>query len=260
MNEELQKITARALDAKLELLPFLPELLSDLWALGSYPDLITAMLRSQNLLAATTRVLDLGCGKGAVSITLARELGYRVLGIDSFEPFVEDAKTKAREHVVSDLCSFECGDLRDRLKQSGDYDVVIYASVGQVLGSMETCVAALCRAVKPGGFMLIDDCYLADAESTERNGYENLGSHAQTLRRLGACNDDLIEEIIIPDRDVRAMNRAYIECIGKRAQGLARRYPDKADIFRWYVENQKSESMFIETHLKSAIWLVRRCA
>ena len=95
-------------EAPPELLPYLPELLTDIWALGSSPVTVVEWLRSRQLPPETTRVLDLGCGKGAVSINLARELGFHILGIDFFEPFLAEAMEKARELGVEKLCSFEC--------------------------------------------------------------------------------------------------------------------------------------------------------
>ena len=65
-----------------ELLPYIPELLADLWALGSSPETVVEWVRSLELPPETTGVLDLGCGKGAVSIALAKEFNFRIFGID----------------------------------------------------------------------------------------------------------------------------------------------------------------------------------
>lgn len=72
---------AKSLDAKPELLPFIPELVADIWALGSSPDLAVEILKPVDLSPQTTRVLDFGCGKGAVSI---HKISYHGLTIASF--------------------------------------------------------------------------------------------------------------------------------------------------------------------------------
>jgi len=57
------------------ILRFVPELLQDLDALGSDPELVVAWLDEAGLRGPRTRVLDLGCGKGAVAVT-GLWLGY----------------------------------------------------------------------------------------------------------------------------------------------------------------------------------------
>jgi len=60
-------------------------------------------------------LLDLCCGNGRVSVYMARK-GFRSMGIDISEAFLEDARKKAREHGVSNLATFLEGDVR-KLKQ-----------------------------------------------------------------------------------------------------------------------------------------------
>lgn len=68
----------------------------------------TYRIRSGNL-------LDLCCGNGRISVLMAKR-GFRALGVDISEPFLEDARRKAEEHGVSDRVTFLKGDVR-RLQQ-----------------------------------------------------------------------------------------------------------------------------------------------
>ena len=128
--------------------------------LGSSPPLIAGWLGELGLPPDSTRVLDLGCGKGAVSLTLARDLGFRVHGVDLFEPFIRETWARAADWGVASLCRFEKADLREALRAAEGYDVVVYASVG-VLGRLDDCVSALRRCVRGGGYLVTDDGYLA---------------------------------------------------------------------------------------------------
>jgi len=257
MDERQQREVAEAFDATPELLPFIPELLSDLWALGSSVEVIVDLLRPLGLPAEETRVLDLGCGKGAVALTLAREFSFQALGIDFFEPFIEDAIERADEMGLASRCRFVCEDIRDTLLEANDFDVVIYASVG-VLGSLDECVAKLRQCVHPGGYMLIDNVFLADPEKVESPWYEHCATHQESLRRLTAHGDALLHEVIIPTEDVKALNRKYTELIRRRAEKLAELHPEAADSFLWYVEKQERESEIMETTMISAVWLLQR--
>jgi len=259
MDERQQRELAQAFDATPELLPFIPELLADLWALGSSVEVIVELLRPLGLPAETTRVLDLGCGKGAVALTLAQEFGFQALGVDFFEPFVQQARERAEEMGVTDLCQFVCEDIRNTLLEARDFDVVIYASVG-TLGRLDECVAKLRGCIRPGGYMLIDNVFLADPDKVESPWYEHCATHQDTLRRLTAHGDALLREVIIPTEDVKALNRKYTGLIRKRAEKLAGLNPEAAGSLFWYVEKQERESEIMETTVTSAVWLLQRAS
>jgi len=76
------------------------------------------------------RVLDLCCGNGRISVHMAKR-GFRVVGVDISEAFLEDARKKAQEHGVSDSVTFLQGDVR-KLKKlfagaEEPFDVVVSA-------------------------------------------------------------------------------------------------------------------------------------
>ncbi len=257
MDERQQRELAEAFDATPELLPFIPDLLADLWALGGSVEVIVDLLDPLGLPAETTRILDLGCGKGAVTPTLAKELGFQALGIDLFEPFVKEARERAEEMGISSLCKFVCDDIRNALLEARDYDVVIYASV-LVLGRLDECVAKLRQCVHSGGYMLIDNAFLTDPGKVESPWFENCATHEETLSRMTAHGDTLLREVIIPTEDVKALNCKYTELIRRRAEKLAKLHPEAADSLYGYVEKQERESEIMETTVTSAVWLLQR--
>jgi cyclopropane fatty-acyl-phospholipid synthase-like methyltransferase len=257
MNERHQQEIAQAFDATPDLLPFIPELLADIWALGSSVEVILDLLRPLGLPAKTTRVLDLGCGKGAVAIALAREFGFQAMGVDFFEPFVKEARERAEKMGVASLCQFVCDDIRDTLGEARDFDVVIYASVG-TLGRLDECMAKLRRCVVPGGYILIDNVFLADPDKVKSPWYEHCADHQETLRRITAYGDVLLREVIIPTEDITALNRKYTELIRRRAEKIAKLHPEAADSLYGYVEKQERESEIMEQTMIGAVWLLQR--
>ncbi|MBI4831969.1 MAG: class I SAM-dependent methyltransferase [Candidatus Lindowbacteria bacterium] len=226
--------------------------------LGSSPEVIVNMLRPLNLTGRTTRVLDLGCGKGAVAITLAKELGLRVFGADLFLPFVREAGERAKESGVADRCRFACCDLCDTVLKAKHFDVVIYAAVGNVLGSLDQCVKHLRQCVRPGGYMIIDDGFAKGEKSVNKPGYEYIPTHDEALRHLTACGDVLLQEVIVPQDEIKAYNRRNNEVIQKRAEMLARLHPEEADLLAQYVKRQIEECEILETQVVGAVWLLQR--
>lgn len=83
-----------------ELIPFLPYLLQDLFELGSSPMDMLNIIQTCIPHPHSLKVLDLACGKGAVSIGLAKALKCQIKGIDLMPDFIEAAmKTAIKEQV-----------------------------------------------------------------------------------------------------------------------------------------------------------------
>ncbi|MFK7915994.1 MAG: class I SAM-dependent methyltransferase, partial [Pseudomonadales bacterium] len=91
---------------------------------------------------------DLGCGKGAVSVELADELGYQVTGVELFEPFIAGCEALADQNGVSSLCTFRHGDVLTMAPSIGTFDVAVCAALGDVLGGPDETIAVL-REVLP---------------------------------------------------------------------------------------------------------------
>lgn len=258
MTEERRDEIAESLETTPELLPFIPELLADIWVLGSSPDHIVDLLRSLELPRDSTRVLELGCGKGAVAITVAQQLGFRVYGIDLFEPFIREARKRAGKLGVDPLCRFACSDMHDTIRKARGFDVVVYAAVGGLLGTFDECVGKLRRCARPGGYMIIDDGFLSSEEKIKRPGYEHYVSHDETLRQLTAHGDALLREIIVPTEEMQKYNKRSTELIRQAAKGLSNRHPELAEAFTEYVEGQEQECEILETRITGTIWLLKR--
>ena len=59
LNNDQRRDVAESLEATPELLPFLPELLADVWVLGSDPEIVVDLLRPF-VLPVSAQVVDLG--------------------------------------------------------------------------------------------------------------------------------------------------------------------------------------------------------
>ena len=256
MNEEQIRELADQFEATPELLPYVPELLKDLWLLGGNPDIAVDLLRPLEL-GPATRVLDLACGKGAIAVTIARELGWQVDGVDLFAPFIDEARDRARAEDVGELCRFEVADLRQRLGPCPPYDVVVYASVG-VLGAMDETVRQLRGTVRGGGYMLIDDGFMLHEELKRIAAYEHYASHEETVHRLTCHGDRIVSEVRLDPQAVRETNRKNTAAIRRRAEQLAARFPGRAEQFRAYVARQEEECRQLESDFVDVVWMLQR--
>ena len=51
------------------LFPFLPYIFQDLWEIGTSPEIVLTLVKKHTTDYSNLKVLDLGCGKGAVLIS-----------------------------------------------------------------------------------------------------------------------------------------------------------------------------------------------
>jgi ubiquinone/menaquinone biosynthesis C-methylase UbiE len=257
MHSDSEQQIAAAFGIEPVLVPVLPELLADIWALGSWPEKIVDLLRLATKLREGASVVDLGCGKGAVAIPIARDLLLRLHGIDLFPPFLAEARARAESAGVSELCHFEVGDLRQAFKDGRKYNVAILAGVGAI-GDYGSTVREMRRIVHSGGVLVIDDGFLEGDAGPTPPGYEYYRSHGETVRQLTSHGDRMMHERFVPADELKEYNRINTEVIRRRAAELAASTPELAEALERYVQSEQEECAFLESRTSAAIWLLER--
>lgn len=84
-----------------------------------------ALLASDDVLGTATRVLDVGCGTGATTLALARQLGVRgaCTGIDLSEPMIAVARTRAEQQQAN--ARFVAADAQTHTFEGADFDLIV---------------------------------------------------------------------------------------------------------------------------------------
>ncbi len=108
------------------------------------------------------RALDLACGPGHFTLSLARYLGYRrVTGVDLSAPMVEVARANAAGAGRADAVTFEVGDATNLPSHpSGAFDLVSLTDAAHHLPSPGVVTAALAemeRLASPTGLVFVMD-------------------------------------------------------------------------------------------------------
>ncbi|MFA6670797.1 MAG: class I SAM-dependent methyltransferase [Bacillota bacterium] len=249
--ESLEVKVLKSLDGEdIELYGFIPCLLQDLWEIGSSPEVIIGMVK-RHMGKSSIRVLDLGCGKGAVSVKLAKSVGCKVKGIDAVKDFIDYARNKAKEYGVADICEFEVGDIRECSEEG--YDLVILGACGDVLGDLDTTIKKLKKMVRSDGYIIIDDAFCEDDKKA--GGYL---SHGEAMDIFTKNQVELIEEDLIAEEILEDVNYNNNKNIVRRAMELKLKYPDKSKIFDDYVRKQLDECEVLENDVKCVTWLLRK--
>ncbi len=237
-----------------ELFQYLPYILQDLWEIGADPVAIVRLVSNHFEEYGDIKVLDLGCGKGAVSVKTSKALGCRCHGIDAIPEFIEYARQKADEFKVSHLCRFETGDIREMIKELTGYDIIILGAIGPVFGDYYTTLTTLEKCINKNGIFIIDDGYIDD-----NNNYRHplMLKKSDILQQIEEAGMKLAESNIADNEYIKDSDDQIFEKLKNRCQELIAKYPDKETLFFDYIQKQEIENDVLENKAIGATMVIR---
>ena len=177
------------------------------------------------------RALDLGCGVGWSSIALAAAYpGLEVLGIDSDDASVMDARANAEAHGVADRARFEVADADTPLAEAA-YDVAFYFEALHDMAHPVESLAAVRSALRPGGVVVVVDEAAEEEFAPGGSEVERILAASSVLHCLPVGRSQ-------PDSEATgalfrpATMRSYAARAGYSAVEVA---PIEHDLFRFFV-------------------------
>ncbi len=254
--KSIEKSVIDSLDGKsLDLYPFIPYLMQDLREMGTPAKEVIDILAKNGFTADNSiRVIDLGCGKGAVSVALAKEFDCKVLGIDAVPQFIEDARKSAVKEKVSDKCSFEIGDIREVLKTCNDYDLVILGAIGYIFGNLQDTLEMTKKCMKDSGYILMDDAYMENGKDLKSSIYLRQDHFFATIDR---CKMQIVDETVFDAEYVLRSNAKIFSHIKRRAEELIKKYPEKKGLFKDYIKRQAEENEILQKQVRCILLFLK---
>jgi len=238
-----------------ELFSYFPYILQDLWKIGADPDVIIRLISNQFTICNNLKVLDLGCGKGAVSIKIAKKIGCHCYGIDAIPEFIDYAQEKAIEYKVEHLCEFEIGDIREKVKSISTYDIIILGAIGPAFGDYYTTLTTLSKCFNDNGIFIIDDGYIEN----NSNYHHPLIQKLETIiQQIDSAQMQLIENDVIQKENIKDSGDYIFEKLKKRCYELIDKYPDKKRLFLDYVKKQEEENDILENKVICSTMVIKK--
>ena len=180
-------------------------------------DLEERLVRLLAPLAGDERVLDAGCGTGALAYALAAHVS-EVVGVDATESFLDAARGSAPAN-----CTFLAGDVMALPFEYGAFDIAGSVRVLHHVRRSELVVSELARVTRPGGRILLVDQlgHVDPMVSLEQDRFERARDPSHTrllsdasIRSLLEANDLVVtrNEVTRERRDVeRFLDLAGLE-------------------------------------------------
>ena len=105
-------------------------------------------------LPSGTRVLEIGCGAGLMSIALAQR-GFHVYAIDSVETMVEQARKLAFDAEFAGILTVDLGDVYSLTFEDESFDLVIAIGVIPWLDRVDLAIQQMARVTRPEGHVIL---------------------------------------------------------------------------------------------------------
>ena len=102
------------------------------------------------------KIADIGCGTGASTLTLARELDAHITAVDLFDEFLDILKSNARQKELTDKISPLACTMDSLPFTENEYDVIWSEGAIYNMG-FENGVRYWKRFLKPGGMLVVSE-------------------------------------------------------------------------------------------------------
>lgn len=193
----------------------------------------------RNLSGSSLRVLDVGCGTGAMGLLFAA-MGHQVTGLDLSEGMMAKARGKADARNLS--IELMTGDAEHLPFQDESFDVVVNRHLVWTLPHPEVALKEWHRVLKTGGVVLIIEgiwtnrSFLTRAKRRISDGLARLsgqthgGHYDEKLRSHLPRDGGVAEESMVSDLEhagfsgISVRDLMYIREIQKRGQPWYRRF------------------------------------
>jgi cyclopropane-fatty-acyl-phospholipid synthase len=197
-------------------------------------------------LAPGERLLDIGCGWGALVFRAVEKFGARAVGITLSKNQYEYAQEKIREKGIGDRCEVRLQDYRD-VPEEGGFDKI--SSVGMFehvgLKNLELYFRRMRALLKDGGLMLNHGITSVDPDS----------------RSVGRGAGDFIDKYVFPDGELphiglvlREMSAAGLETVD--LESLRRHYAKTTAIWADRLEANRDRARSIAGEKRCRIWSI----
>lgn len=214
------------------------------------PGSISATLRALSMVPAlpdNPRILDIGCGPGMQTIALAKELGTTVIGVDVFDQYLDQLRSKAVEAGVDHLVETRNQSMDALDDPDGSIDL-IWAEGSIYIVGFEKCLKLWKRLLKPKGAVVVSELtWLIDDPHTEildywQSQYPDMTTISGNIKRAENSGYVNLYHFTLEENAWWDDYLIPLEARMEALAGEAKNDPDLADI----IAEQKSEILMVK--------------
>jgi len=190
-------------------------------------------------------VFDFGCGAGAATLTLARALDTKVIGVDVYAPFLEELETRAAAAGLTHKVETQLADFANPAMAPRSVDLLWSEGAIFILGWKEG-LQLWAPLVRPGGFLALTEMtWLTDSPPEEARQawsqwYPSMGAIESNCRAALDLGLRVVDRFVLP----AAAWQAFYEPLRKRCEELLRNPETDAGLIEEIEETEKEMELY----------------
>ena len=168
-------------------------------------------------------VVDAGCGAGRQTFVLANELKTRIHAVDSYQPFLDRLRRRAKEKGLAQLVRTRCMDMKDIANVFPTIDLLWAEGAAYNIG-FANALTTWAKAIRPNGFAVVSElCWLRDDKIPDgvkeffRSRYPEMQSVEQNIQTAEEAGYQLFNTYTLP-KETWVKN--YYDILEPRAKSL----------------------------------------
>lgn len=168
-------------------------------------------------------VVDAGCGAGRQTFVLANELKTPIHAVDSYQPFLDRLRHRAKEKGFAQLVRTHCMDMKDIPGVFPTIDLLWAEGAAYNIG-FANALATWAKAIRPDGFAVVSElCWLRENKIPDavkeffRSGYPEMKSVEQNIQTAEEAGYKIFNTYTLPQE---TWVKDYYDILEPRAKSL----------------------------------------
>jgi ubiquinone/menaquinone biosynthesis C-methylase UbiE len=174
-------------------------------------------------------ILDVGCGSGMQSLTLAR-LSSRpmITAVDIYQPYLDELEERAKKEGFDFRIKIVCASMDDLPFVPESFDLIWSEGSANIMGFKEALLAWK-KFLKPRGYMAVSECVWFTSKPSEEvkqffdTVYPAMQTEDKVRKVIEAAGYEVLNTLRLPD--AAWWERYYIP-LSKKMKDLRMLYPD----------------------------------
>jgi len=192
------------------------------------------------------RLLDVGCGRGGVTLELAQLTGGEVVAIDVDESSLDTLRARARQEGLADRVQAVTGSMRAMEFGAGSFDVIWAEGSIHVMG-VAAVLTAWRRLVRTGGYVVVHEMAwlktgappeIVDYWREVFGGIQTVDKYADQAKR---CGYHIVGHFLLPED---FWGREYYGPLGRRIEIIKQKYAEEVEVQNLLAKPQREVELY----------------
>ncbi len=172
---------------------------------GNYAETYRALQLCTNI-PAEPNILDIGCGSGNNAVDLAKMCAGTITAIDIYEPFLQEARERARAAGVGDRIATQKEDMAKLPFKAEEFDIIWSEGASYIMG-FDAALDYWKQFVTPKGYLVISEAIWLRNDNPEelqsfwKEAYPAMRNTKKNINAIKEKSYTLVGNFVIPNSD-----------------------------------------------------------